>query len=351
MNTRISAVIHNAWPLAGVAGLIGVGAAIPALSQVLDLALPFFGLIALGFFCGRQFGLPEAGLQWLNVFIVHVALPALFFSLIAATPLADLANGRFILATTASTAFIFVLALVTGLVATRGNLAEAAIQGAAGAYSNVGYMGPGLTIATLGTAAVAPTALIFVFDNMFLFCALPLLMALSGRDKRSGLATAALVARRILTHPFILATAVGILAASAHFTPPVAIGRMLALLQNAAAPCALFAMGVTVALRPVRRVAPEMPVLLGLKLLVHPLLVWVVLSLAGDFGRVWTFTAVLMAALPPALNVFVMASQYQTYVERASAIILIGTMVSVLSVTLVLYLITGNILPYRLFAQ
>ena len=93
-----------------------------------------------------------------------------------------------------------------------------------------------------------------------------------------------------------------------------------------------------------------MPVLLALKLLAHPLLVWIVLSLAGDFGRVWTLTAVLMASLPPALNVFVMASQYQTYVERASAIILLGTLMSVLTITLLLYLITANVLPYRLFA-
>lgn len=349
MNVRIAAFAENAWPLAGVALLMVVGALVPALSHVLDLALPFFGLIALGFFCGRQFSLPEAGLQWLNIFIVYVALPSLFFSLIAATPVADLANGHFILATTATTATIFAVSLVVGLVATGGKIAESAIQGAAGAYSNVGYMGPGLTIAALGTAAVAPTALICVFDNVFLFSALPLLMALSGREKRSRRATLLLAAKRIFTHPFILAAVAGLSVAMTQATLPVTIGRMLGLLQNAAAPCALFAMGVTVALRPIKRVSLEMPVLLAIKLVVHPLLVWVVLSLAGDFGRVWTLTAVLMAALPPALNVFVMASQYQTYVERASAIILLGTLMSVLTITLLLYLITANVLPYRLF--
>ena len=92
-----------------------------------------------------------------------------------------------------------------------------------------------------------------------------------------------------------------------------------------------------------------MPALLAIKLVAHPLLVWALLSLAGDFGRIWTFTAVLMASLPPALNVFVMASQYKVYVERASAIILIGTIASVVTVTSLLYLIAVGGVPYKLF--
>ena len=45
------------------------------------------------------------------------------------------------------------------------------------------------------------------------------------------------------------------------------------------------------------------------------------LSLIGDFDPVWIFTAVLLAALPTATNVFVMAQQYGSWVERASGTI------------------------------
>ena len=92
-----------------------------------------------------------------------------------------------------------------------------------------------------------------------------------------------------------------------------------------------------------------MPVLIAIKLVAHPLLVWALLSAAGDFGRIWTFTAVLMASLPPALNVFVMASQYQVYVERASGLILIGTICSVVTVTGLLFVIAFGTVPYNLF--
>ena len=108
-------------------------------------------------------------------------------------------------------------------------------------------------------------------------------------------------------------------------------------------------MGVTVALRPMKRVAVELPALLLVKLVVHPLAVWLLLTAIGGFGRVWTFTAVLMAALPPALNVFVMASQYGVYIERASSAILVGTIVSVATVTALLYAISIGMLPSEAF--
>lgn len=338
------------WPLLAFFALVGLGLAVPALAQVLDLALPFFGLILLGFCCGRIFDVPENGLAWMHLFVVYVALPALFFNLIAVTPLDELANWSFIGITTLSTFIAFCIAFATGLVSSKGEVSEATIQAVGGAYSNVGYMGPGLTLAALGPGSAVPTALVFVCDSMLLFTLVPFLMGVAGAQKTSLGQTAALVVKRIITHPFNVATALGIVAAYTHFHPPVPIAKILMFLQNAAAPCALFAMGVTVALRPLKRIAPEMPVLLAIKLLLHPMLVWLLLSATGDYGRIWTFTAVLMAALPPALNVFVMASQYQVYVERASGLILLGTMASVVTVTGLLFLIAVGGVPYNLLA-
>jgi len=55
--------------------------------------------------------------------------------------------------------------------------------------------------------------------------------------------------------------------------------------------------------------------------------------------------------LPPALNVFVVARQYDVYIENASTGILIGTLVSIITVTGLLYLLTTNALPLNLFGR
>jgi predicted permease len=224
-------------------------------------------------------------------------------------------------------------------------MAEATIQALVGSYSNIGYMGPGLTIAALGPAATVPTALIFCFDSILLFTLIPVMMALSGTEKLSWQQTALYVAKKVFLHPFIIATIIGVLAAAIQFQPPSWIDKMLTYLSNAAAPCALFAMGVAVALRQVRRLPKEMPVLLAIKLLVHPILVYLLLSNIGGIPQSWVYTAILMACLPPAANVFVVAQQYDIYVERASGAVMIGTLASVATVTTFLYLITKGLLP------
>jgi predicted permease len=319
------------------------------LFHLIDLVAPFFGLILLGFVIGRYKALPEAGLAWMQFFLIYVSLPPLFYRLIADKPLADLANPRFVAVTMLATFLAFALSFALGWRHTRGDMGQAVMQGVAGAYSNIGYMGPPLLLATLGSAASAPVILIFVFDNILLFSLVPFLMALAGVEKKSFAATAREVAWKVVSHPFNIAVAFGLVGSWAQVPLPGAIDRMTLWLAQAAAPCALFLLGVTVALRPMKRVPAGVPALVAIKLLLHPLLVWLLLSLVGGFEPVWVYAAVIMAALPPALNIFVISTQYRVGVERASACILIGTIVSMVTLTGFLWLVKTGRMAADLF--
>jgi malonate transporter and related proteins len=98
-------------------------------------------------------------------------------------------------------------------------------------------------------------------------------------------------------------------------------------------------------LRPLKKMPWEIPYLAAVKLLLHPVIVFVLLSLFGAFDRVWIETAVLMAALPPALNVFVFARQYDVWVEQASSAVLVGTLLSVVTLTGTMWLVKSGSLP------
>lgn len=315
------------------------------MQQILSLSIPFFGLILIGWVAARIVRLPEVGLAWLQLFVIYIALPALFFQILSKTPIEELADGAFVAATTSATVIVFALAFGVGMLASRGSIPSATIQAVIGSYSNIGYMGPGITLAALGPAAAVPTALIFCFDNTFLFVAVPVLMAIGG-DRPGGVgATALTCLRRIFTHPFIIASIAGVAAAALHLHPPEPIDQLLTMLRGAAAPCALFALGVTVGLRRVTRIEKELPALLLIKLVVHPALVLgLVVAFAGA-PPTWTATAMLMASLPPAANCFVLASQYNVYVERASAAVMVGTVASVASVTFALWMIAAGLVP------
>ena len=319
------------------------------MSDVIGLVLPFFGLIFLGFFVARITRQPVEALGWMNTFIVYVALPAMFFQLLAKTPFERLAEWTFILGSVLSTYFIFTLMFAGSMLIERSNIAESTIKGLAAAYGNIGYMGPGLALLVFGPEAAVPVALIFCFENIIHFAVAPMLMALAGGEKQPPARLALGVLRKIVLHPFIIATVLGVSAAALQFSAPVPLERLLDTLARAAAPCALFAMGVTLALRPLKRMPREIGVVAALKLIVHPLLCYVVLSAIGDFDPVWMYTAILLAALPTATNVFVLAQQYHVWVERASASILATTVLSVFTVTGLIYLINSGALPSDLF--
>lgn len=323
------------------------------MSQFLDLinlVAPFFGLIGLGILAAKFASVPASGLAWMQVFLLYLALPCLFFRLLANTPIAEIANWRFIAATTLATAGAFAVGFVVMRAGSR-RLPDATIGAVSASYSNIGYMGPPLVAAFLGPVASAPVALIFVFDTLFLFTVVPTLMALAGVERRSPLQATFGVLRRVLLHPFLLATAAGLLASVFKVRPPVAAATIIDWLAGASAPCALFTLGVSVALQPVGRVGASVGMLVTTKLLLHPALVWLLLSGLGGADAVWVQAAIIMAALPPALNIFVLASQYRAGVEGAAACVLVGTIVSMATLTGLLWLLRTGAIPPLLFGN
>ena len=201
--------------------------------DVFGLVLPFFGLIFLGFVVARITRQPLEALGWMNTFIIYVALPALFFQLLSKTPIERLTEWSYIFGAVVSTYAVFSLMFVGSMLTSR-NIAESTIKGLASAYGNIGYMGPGLALLAFGEEAAVPVALIFCFENIIHFAVAPMMMALSGGEKRPPAALAVDVLKKIALHPFIIATAVGVLAAALHFRAPVPVDRLLETLARAA---------------------------------------------------------------------------------------------------------------------
>ncbi|MBY3196337.1 AEC family transporter [Rhizobium laguerreae] len=316
------------------------------MAEIVSLLLPFFGLILIGYIAAKATKQPAEALGWLNTFIIYAALPALFFKLVSRTPIEELTRVDFIATDIAATYAVFILLFAIGRLLRGNSLADCTIQSFAGAYGNIGYLGPGLALLALGEGAAVPVALIICFENALHFVVAP---AAAGDDKRSASRLIADVVRKVGLHPFILSTTLGFAVAALHLDQPLAFQRLVDYLAQAAAPCALFAMGVTLALRPLKRIPAEISYIVPAKLILHPIAVFVALTAIGGFEPVWIQAAVLLASLPTATNVFVIGQQYGVWQERASATILITTVFSVVTVSLWLIVIRSGLLPLQLF--
>ncbi len=75
-----------------------------------------------------------------------------------------------------------------------------------------------------------------------------------------------------------------------------------------------------------------------MKLVIHPAIVGLMLFLLGLPASIVTIGTVI-AAMPVAQNVYVLAEHYGVMVRRSSAAILLSTIIAVFTVTLLLFLV------------
>ncbi len=317
------------------------------MSEIINLALPFFALIVLGVLAARRWQVGEHGLAWLNIFLVYFALPALIFLVVSASPIEELSNWPFFAAAASVTVFMFLAVLMLSRLALGTEPKTAALQATSGSYGNVGYMGLPLSVAFFGPEAAVPAALVFCFDCALQFIMTPFFATLAheqGEDahwKDVGLR----IAKQVLTHPFIVATILGVLASALHVQVPAALHTILDMLMKAAGPTALFALGVTVGMRRFAGVTPDLLLVSGMKVFVQPVLAFLVVSLVPGTPPLWLHVAVIMAALPTASNAFILASQYKAYVEGASTAVIVTTVLSALTIPAIVYAIKAGLVP------
>lgn len=117
---------------------------------------------------------------------------------------------------------------------------------------------------------------------------------------------------------------------------PKPIATFCEMMGSPAGPCALFAIGLFLASQRLTAGLAEAGWISALKLLVHPALAWVLTQTLFPMDPFWTGSAVILAALPTGALTFVVASQYQTYVERTSSAILVSTVLSVVTLSALL---------------
>ena len=140
-------------------------------------------------------------------------------------------------------------------------------------------------------------------------------------------------------HPFILATIAALLFASTGWSLPKFIDTPLTGFQHAAAPAALFSLGLTLARNRGGHVETRLGACLAVKLIIHPLAVALAFMLVSGFDPIWVATAIIMGALPPAANVYVMARAEGISVALSARAVLYGTLFSAVTLPVVISLV------------
>lgn len=300
-----------------------------AMQAILTVALPIFALILCGYAAGRVGVLGEESTKALNAFVWWFALPALLLLSMARVPVADIFNVPFLIAYGGAFLFTFFLGMALSSLLTRAGLAEMSLHGIAAGFGNVGYMGIPLCITAFGPEGALPATIAAVFGSTVMMALSVILIEIGQHSGGSFLRSLLKIVLAILRNPLLLASAAGLAISALGWTLPDAVAGFLDMLGKAAAPCALFAIGLFLVGQSVTRGAGEIGLIVVVKMFVQPAVTWLLVLLYLPRDPLWGKAAILLAALPTAANAFVLARQYNLFVARSSGAILLTTIVSV----------------------
>ena len=311
------------------------------MQQILLVTFPFFALVLCGYVAARRRLLPIEAIPGLNVFVLFFALPCMLYRFGAATPIEKLLDfGAFFVYLLCA----FVMVALTVLTTRKGAIGwnDASFGALVAAFPNSGFMGMPLLVSLLGQRAAGP-AIVPLAVDMVVTSSLCIALSRKNEAGSSGAAWAALKALRgVLYNPLPWAITLGGLASFYEFALYRPLMRVVEMLSDSGSPTALFTIGAVLARSSMRtqegsagRRWGDVPQIVAYKLFLHPLLVLGAGTLAIAAGvplDPFSLTVlVLVAALPSASNVPMLAERFSADTGRIARVVLVTTALAFLT--------------------
>src|SRR5690606_37948154 len=207
-------------------------------------------------------------------------------------------------------------------------LADSSISALAAAYGNAGYMGIPLCILVLGESSLPAVIIVTLLTACILFAFSIVLVEFDLQKSASVLSTLRKVGLAVLRNPLVCAPIAGLVVSGLGWQLPASLAQFTSLLGAAASPCALVTIGLFLSQGSTTSDRGTVWRIVGLKLVVHPLLAFVLVTWVFDMPPMWAAAAILLAALPVGTGPFMVAKLYEREAAITSEATLLSTVLS-----------------------
>lgn len=283
-------------------------------------------IVVLGMLLAHIRLLDEHAQQLLSRLAFYVASPALLVTVLADTDISDVLSAPLV-ASIGSVVVVAGIQIALARLVWKRNAADTTIGAFSAAYVNAGNLGLPIAGYVLGDAAlIAPMLLTQLLLMQPL--GLTVLDVTTSEEPQSWW----VIVRRPLTNPLLIGSAIGVLLSVLDLRLPAPVQDPLELVAGMAIPAMLIAYGISLRLGPLPgrgEQASEIGVIVLLKVLLQPLVAFLLARYVLDLDQAGVLAVTVIAALPTAQNIFVHASRYGTGVLLARDSIFVSTILSV----------------------
>lgn len=302
--------------------------------------LPVFFLIAVGFSAVKFNYVPQSLGEALNAFAVKIAVPALLFRAMVNLDFETALNLPALISFYTGAFSCFALGIIIARYFFARRPGEAVAVGFAATFSNSVLLGLPMVERYFGEETLTPAFGIIAFHASSIYIVGMMTMELMRRDGQPMSATLTKAGKSIIANPLMLGILAGVAVNLSNidlFEPLEAAVNMLA---AAGIPAALVGIGASMTKFELKGSVPESLMVSVLSLIVHPLIAFSLAHYVFELEPIFVHALVTLACMPPGVNIYIFASMYDRAVNLAASTFLIGTALSVVSITIWLYILT-----------
>lgn len=299
----------------------------------LEIVLPLFFLMAIGYIIKRTGMMNETSVKQVNSVIFKIFLPLLVFLNIYNTELAESFNSKLLLYAVAGVLIQFVLSLCLVILVEKENSRRGVmLQGMF--RSNFVLFGIPISTALFGDQAAGLAAiLIAVIIPLYNVLAVISLEIFNGR--RPNILKILL---GIVTNPLIIGSVVGVLFLLFHIELPTVLYETVSDISGIATPLAFIILGASFNFGDVGKYARELSLVLGCKLVFFPVLFLGIALLLG-FRDVPLAVLLTVFGAPIAVSSFTMAQQMGGDHALAGQLVVFSSIFSIVTMFLFIFLL------------
>lgn len=306
--------------------------------RIIEIVFPIFAVAGFGYLLAWRRVFSTADIKSLSRYVFLVAIPVLLFDTMATVSLPAQIDWAFMLSYYLVILFLFSLSLFLGrrLFGYGPRRMGAFAFGAT--YSNTILVGLPIIDSAFGAEGVLPLFMIVSIHSAVIFF-LGILVAEQSDTGRGVLAASTgRTLRAVATNPIIFGLVFGLLANLFSVALPTPLATAVTLIRGSALPAALFVLGASLNQFQLGGHWLESGLMVLLKLVVQPLLVWLLAFYVFDVDPLWARVAVLVGAMPVGINAYIFAAQYEANLPQVATAILVSTTLSIATVSWLLHL-------------
>ena len=279
----------------------------------------------------------QNAIRGLTRFVFDFAVPMLLLRTVSTAQLPEDIPWNFLASYYLGTMLVLFSGLVMTRIIYRITFSEQVISAFSCSFSNTVLLGIPLVLLAFGDKGTLP---LFIIIGTHGFVMFPLFTIMMEKGKIGKAPVKTLLAKTsygLITNPLVIGLLGGLGCNLLGITLWKPLDEIAKMLGNAVTPGALFALGATLAGFRKKIQWKELPLVVLMKIIIHPLLVWLLAVIVFSLSEtIWIQVLVILAALPTGVNPFLFASRYNTGQLLSSGAVFISTFISIFTLSALL---------------